>query len=98
MAHYMMLARFTKKGIESLEATEERIHKFKALCTKEGAKVVSFYLLLGEYDIACFIDAPNTEVIAKIAMLVGMRGNVRTESMPAFTEGEFVNMVKKLTA
>ena len=96
MAHYLMLGRFTKQGLEGIEATEERLHKFKSLVEKEGAKLVSYYLLLGEYDMACFIDAPNPETIAKLALIVGIRGNVRTESMPAFTETEFVTMVKKI--
>lgn len=96
MAHYMMLGRFTRKGMEGMEGAEERFHKFKALCEKEGAKVVSYYLLLGEYDIACFIDAPSPEVVAKIALIVGMRGNVRTETMSAFTADEFLKMVSKV--
>ena len=97
MAHYLMLGRFTKEGLKDIETTEERLHKFKALCEKEGAKVVSYYLLLGEHDIACFIDAPNAEATAKLALIVGKRGNVRTQSMPAFTESEFLHMLKKIS-
>lgn len=96
MAHYMMLGRLTTKGLDTIEDSEERIKKFRSICEQEGARVTSFYLLLGNYDIACTIEAPTPDVIAKLALIVGKRGNVRTETLPIFTDAEFINMVKKL--
>lgn len=97
MAQYMMLGRFTDKGMTGMDAAGIRIKKFKDLCEQQGAKVTSYHLLMGEYDVTCFLDAPNQDVIAKIALIAAIRGNVRTESMCAFTEDEFVNLVKQVT-
>ncbi len=94
MAHYLMLGKYTDKAMESISESGDRIKKFKELCQEHGGKVISHYLLMGKYDVACFIDAPNAETMAKIALVVGNRGFVRTQTFCAFTEQEQMEMVK----
>ena len=96
MANYLMLGRFTEKGMNSIQESSERIKKFRDLCETEGAKVVSYHMLMGRYDVACVLEAPNANVIAKIALVLGKRGNVRTETMCAFTDKEQIDLVSKL--
>lgn len=97
MGRYMMLGHFTDKGMSGIDAAAIRIKKFKSLCEEHGAKVISYHLLMGKYDVTCFLEASNPEIIAKIALIAAIRGNVRTESMCAFTEDQFVNMVDEVT-
>lgn len=96
MANFMMLGHYTDKGMNSIKDSGERIKKFRDLCESEGAKLISYYLLMGRYDVACVIEAPNADVVAKIALVLGHRGNVRTETMCAFTEKDQINMVSKM--
>ena len=51
---------------------------------------------MGKYDIVTIIDAPNDEALADIVLNTGSKGSVRTETLKAFTEGQFRTMVAKI--
>ncbi|MGD9592862.1 MAG: GYD domain-containing protein [Candidatus Berkiella sp.] len=96
MASFLMLAHFTDQGINNIKESPNRLKQFKDICKKEGAELSSYHMLLGKYDIACLIEAPNPQVIAKIALILGTRGNIRTETMPAFNANELADIINKL--
>lgn len=96
MTHYLMLGTYTDKGMDGIEQSPERIKRFKEICQSHGAKMISYYLLMGHYDVACVLEAPSAESVAKIALTLGKRGKIRTETLCAFTEKEQIDMVGKL--
>jgi uncharacterized protein with GYD domain len=96
MNTYIVLAKFTDKALSTIQEHAERVKRFKEIAQGEGAKVVGFYMLMGKYDIATVIEAPTPEVMAKLALIVGRRGNVTTMTLPAFTENEQFDMIAKL--
>lgn len=96
MPTFMMLGRYTDKGLSGIHESPERIKKFKDLCETEGAKLISYYMLMGKYDVVSMVEAPNAEVMAKIALVLGKKGNVRTQTYCAFTEKEQINLTGKL--
>ena len=53
-----------------------------------GAKLVAFYLTMGQYDAVVISDAPDDQTVAKLALAAAGRGNVRTEVLRAFIEDE----------
>ena len=55
-----------------------------------------FHFLMGQYDSVFTLEAPNDETAAKIAMAIGSRGNVETETLRAFTETEFKEIIAGL--
>ena len=52
---------------------------------------------MGRYDIATRIEAPDDETISALALKLGQLGNVRTETMRAYTEEEFAKIMEKVT-
>ena len=40
-------------------------------------------------DLVAIAEMPNDEAVARLALGMGMQGNIRTETMRAFTESEF---------
>lgn len=58
-----------------------------------GAEVKVFYSVMGRYDTVFIVEAPDDETVAKAALKVGSLGNVRTETLRAFTEDEYRNMI-----
>lgn len=82
--------------MENVRESPKRVEATKQLFHSVGAEVKAFYLLLGEYDTCFLVDAPNDETIAKASLALAARGNVRCETFPAFTEGEFGKMVATL--
>ena len=53
---------------------------------------------MGHYDIVSRIEAPDDETISALALKLGSLGNVRTETMRAYSEAEFAQIMKKVTA
>ena len=96
MATYLMLFRTTQQGAQKMEEAPARIQAAKDLCRSLGGEVKQFHFLLGQYDAAFTLEAPNDETAAKIALAIGARGNVVTETLRAFTETEFKALVTNL--
>jgi len=96
MATYLVLFRFTQKGLETIKESPLRVEKAKGVFNELGAKVKEFYALLGEYDTVFIAEAPNDETIAKAAMSVASLRNVQTDILRAFTEKEFREIVAGL--
>ncbi len=53
-----------------------------------GAQVKDAYRTMGRYDVAAIVDAPDDVAITSILYSVGSLGNVRTETLRAFSRQE----------
>ena len=93
MATYLMLFNFTRKGMENVKESPARVEELKQAFRKAGAEIKEFYALLGRYDTAFIAEAPDDETIARLALAIGSKGNVRSETLRAFTIDEFRKMV-----
>jgi len=96
MPTYINLVSWTDQGIRNIKEAPQRIDAFKKAVEAAGGKLVGFYLTMGKYDIVTIVDAPNDEAIANIALTTGSKGSIRTETMKAFTEDQFRNIVTKV--
>jgi uncharacterized protein with GYD domain len=96
MASYVMLFNFTAQGIEKLKESPARVDAAKKLCRDLGGEVKQFFGLMGRYDTMFILEAPDDETAVKIAAAIGKRGNVRSETLRAFTETEFRQIVSAL--
>jgi len=59
-----------------------------------GIKVQKQYALLGQFDFASIVEAPNNETIMKMSVEIGARGSVQLMTLPALPIEEFVKKVK----
>jgi uncharacterized protein with GYD domain len=57
----------------------------------------AFYLTTGRYDNVTISEAPDDMAAAKVALSVGSAGNVSTETLRAFTEDEYRQIVASLS-
>lgn len=96
MPSYITLLNWTQKGVENVKDAPKRLDAAKKLYKAAGAEIKAFYLVLGQYDAVVVSDAPNDETAARIALSVGRQGNVRTQTMRAFTEGEYRKLVRSV--
>ena len=97
MAHYISLLRYTQKGIENIKQSPARVDAARKAFEAAGAKLKEFYLTLGQYDIVIVSEGPNDETAAKLSLALGALGNVRTETLRAFTEDEYRKIVTSLS-
>lgn len=93
MATYITLYRFTQKGIEAIEDSPSRLETTKKTYESMGARLKNFYCVMGQYDAVVVAEAPDDETITKINLTIGSLGNVRSETLRAFTEGEYRKIV-----
>ena len=61
-----------------------------------GGELKSFYLLMGPYDALLIAEMPDEKAAVKVALAIGSLGNVRTETLRAFTESEYRTMISEL--
>jgi uncharacterized protein with GYD domain len=55
-----------------------------------GARVLHQWATLGEFDFVNVVEAPDTATIAKVSVVLGARGSVRIETLPALSIEEFL--------
>jgi uncharacterized protein with GYD domain len=89
MPTYIALINFTQKGAEAIKDGPKRLDAAKQRFRDAGAELKAFYLVTGQYDAVSIIEAPNDEVVAKLAMGTAALGFVRTQTCRAFPEEEY---------
>lgn len=93
MAEYIMLFNFTEKGVANLKESPQRIKDAKQIVSAAGGTVKSVYAVLGRYDVVWIIDAPNDEVVAGISLQLSSKGATKAETLRAFSESEYLNIL-----
>lgn len=96
MERYIMLFKFTDKGIGNVQDSPKRAEAFKDVAAQVGAKVECQYWTFGEFDGALVLTAPNDTAIGALAIGLGRLGNVRTTMLRAFDITEFRKMLEKM--
>jgi uncharacterized protein with GYD domain len=89
MPTYISMLRYTQQGISAIKNAPARIDAAKEAYRKAGGELKAIYLTLGQYDLVAIAEMPNDEAVARMALAQGALGNVRSETMRAFTETEF---------
>ena len=97
MATFVVLCRYTHQGVENVKASPARVEAVKQGFHSKGAEVKGFYTLMGEYDSLLIVEAPSDDLMAQLALGVESKGNVRTETLRAFTEDEFRKIVASIS-
>jgi uncharacterized protein with GYD domain len=82
--------------MEAIKESPKRLDVARKAFEDAGAKLKDFYLVLGEYDIVIVVEAPSDEVVAKVSLMLGSKGNVRTNTFRAFTEAEYRKIISSL--
>ena len=96
MPHYVSLMRWTSKGVAGLPAWRERVEEGERIVEEAGGKLVGVYVTLGRYDVVEIFEAPNDETAYGIVLELARHGNVRTETLRAFTRDEAEAIIRKL--
>lgn len=93
MATYITLVNYTPKGIETIKDSPRRLDAAKEAFQAYGGELKAFYLVLGRYDMVIVSEAPDDQAVAKAALAIGARGTVQTETLRAFSEDEYRDII-----
>ena len=96
METYIVLGSFTQQGIAAIKESPDRINAAKQAVEKAGGKWIAWYLTMGRYDMVVIAEAPNAQTVATIMLAIGALGNVRTETLRAFSAEEFKGIAASL--
>jgi uncharacterized protein with GYD domain len=96
MATFIVLASFTDQGIRNIKDSPKRADAYRAMAAKAGCKVKDLYWTLGHFDIVSIVEAPDAAAATALSLAVGSLGNVRTETLTAFSPEEFGRILGKM--
>ena len=97
MNTYIALVNWTQKGIQEFKDSPSRVDKAKEAIAAAGGEMKSFYLTMGRYDMIAVFEAPDDAAYAKVMLVLGSKGGVRTESLRAFPEDEYRKIIAAVT-
>jgi len=90
MPYFVMLTTLTGEGRKTMVEKPSRIWDVNKEVEQMGAKIIAQYALLGPYDFINILEAPNNEVIARVASQLGSRGSLQPLTMAAITIADLV--------
>ncbi|ANW06061.1 GYD domain-containing protein [Bradyrhizobium icense] len=93
MVAYVVLANFTDQGIRNAKESPKRADAFKAMAKTFGVRVREILWTQGRYDIVTIVDAPDELSFMSLTLSLGALGNVRTESLRAYSADEMTKAV-----
>lgn len=90
MTTFVMLSTIGPNGAATLRENPGRIVEVNAEVESMGAKVLTQYALLGQWDFVTIIDAPDERVMARIATTLSARGTLKTRTLTAIPVEEMI--------
>jgi uncharacterized protein with GYD domain len=97
MPTFVTLFGWTDQGIRNVKDTAKRAAQFKAAVKQAGGTVKDVYWTMGRYDGVIIFEAPDEETATALLMSAGSLGNVRSETLRAFTEDELQKIMGKVS-
>ena len=95
MPYYILLSNLTDEGWKTIKEKPRRIKEVNKELEAFGVKVITQYAVLGPYDFASIVEAPDNKTIGKVSIELGSRGTVKIMSMPAVPIDEFIASLKQ---
>src|SRR5713101_7162064 len=76
MPTFVMLTNLTSQGVQTLKNNPNRVQEVNKEVEQLGAKVLSQWATLGQFDFVTIIEAPDEKTMAKVSVELGSRGTM----------------------
>ena len=96
MVTYVVLGNFTDQGIRTAKDSPKRAEAFKKMAETFGITVKELFWTQGGYDVVTILEAPDEFSVMTLSLSLGALGNVRTESLRAFSAADMAKVVEKM--
>ena len=96
MPTYIVLYNFTDQGAKDIAGTVKRAKEARAENEQRGFKIQGLFWTQGRYDIVAVVDAPDEQAMLAGLFNIARAGNVRTETLRAFTADEMQAVLPKM--
>ncbi|WP_211464730.1 GYD domain-containing protein [Collimonas silvisoli] len=96
MATYIVLTNFTDQGIRTVKDTTKRAAAVREMAKKCGIEMKDIYWTLGSHDLVVTFEAPDDATFTAFGLSLGAAGNVRTQTLRAFSTDEMTGILSKM--
>jgi uncharacterized protein with GYD domain len=96
MPTYIIQSQWTDQGIRNVKEAAKRLDVGRKRLKEMGGEIKAFYLTTGAYDMFAVVEVPDDATLAAHLLWLGSQGNLRTQTVKAFTEDEFRHIVGDL--
>ena len=98
MATYIALINFTDQGVRHIRQTTERAKALMNAAANLGVRIKEIYWTMGAFDAVFIADAADEESMTAFTLSVGSLGNIRTQTMRAFSADQMNRILEKVPA
>jgi uncharacterized protein with GYD domain len=95
MAYFLQLMNLTDKGRQNFSEDPDWIKQLDKEIENLGAKILTQYALLGQYDFVNIIEAPSDEIAAKIAIRLSATGTVQPLTLAAISLDKLIDTLRQ---
>jgi len=96
MVTYVVLTKFTEQGVRNAKESPKRADAFRQMAKTFGVTVKEIFWTQGRYDVVTIVEAPDETAAMSLSLSLSALGNVRTESLRAFSAAEMTTIVGKM--
>ena len=96
MPRYVALLNWTDQGVRSAKDTVSRYEQARGDLAKRGVRLETTFWTLGRHDIVAVLEAPDDETLAAALLTLAGQGNLRSETLRAFTAEEMQGILGRL--
>ncbi len=96
MPTFVSLINLTDQGAKNIKESPQRFEAFQAMAGKMGIKVRSVYYTQGQYDMVAITEGTDEACMVSFLKLASL-GNIRSQTMRAFSVDEMKGFVSKLS-
>lgn len=95
MPAFITLASFTEQGARNIKESPARYEAFKSAAEATGVTVKSVHWTTGAFDLVIVAEG-SEDAVMTLALKTAALGNVRTQTMRAFSAAEMRKLVADL--
>lgn len=96
MVTYVVLGNFTDQGVRNVKDSPKRADAFKEMAKTFGVTVKEIVWTQGRYDVVTVLEAPDEAAATSLSLSLSALGNVRTETLRAFSAADMTKIVGKM--
>ena len=96
MPTYVTLMKWTDQGIKDVKATVDRAEQARQAIEQMGGHMPTILWTQGTYDIVAIADFPDEESASAFVLTLAKMGNLRGETLRAFSAEEMRRILDKV--
>ena len=96
METFISLMNYTGEGVQHMDESPDRLDDARDVVESMGGELRELYLTMGQYDAVVVMEFPDAETATQARITISGAGAVRTETLRAFPEGEYRELIAGL--